>query len=155
MTRRLVLSYVGIAVLVLLCLEIPLGLLYAHNERKGGEARLEHATEILAAFADEAIREGRPDRLRLLAAETAEQVGGRVVIVAPDGTVLATSHPLRAEESKPATLPEVRTALRGHAHVGLRTAVLGGVARLSIAVPIVYAFFQRQIQSGLTAGATK
>ena len=129
------LSYVGIAVLVLLCLEIPLGFLYAHNERKGVEGQLEHATEVLAAFADEAIREGRPDRLRLLAAETAEQVGGRVVIVGPAGTVLATSHPLYQEETNPAALAEVRTALRGHAHVGLRTAVLGGVPSLSIAVP--------------------
>jgi signal transduction histidine kinase len=134
-TRRLVLSYVSIAVLVLLCLEIPIGFLYAHNERKSVEGQLEHATEILAAFADEAIREGRPDRLRVLALETAEQVGGRVVILGPTGAVLAASHPLYDEETDPGALSEVRTALRGHAHVGVRTAMLGGVPSLSIAVP--------------------
>lgn len=135
MIRRLVLSYVTVAVVVLLCLQIPLGYLYGRFERERVEGQLEHSAEVLAAFADEAIREQRLGRLELLAAESAQQVGGRVVIVDHRGTLLSSSHSLHPEESRPAGLPEIQSALRGRAHIGVRTAVVGGVQSLSVAVP--------------------
>jgi signal transduction histidine kinase len=135
MIRRLVLSYVTVAVLVLLCLEIPLGYLYGRFERERVEGQLEHSAEVLAAFADEAIREGRLDDLAVLATESAQQIGGRVVIVDRRGALLSASHPLHREEARPGSLPEVQSALRGRAHIGIRTSMLGGVQSLSVAVP--------------------
>ncbi|MEV1286550.1 HAMP domain-containing sensor histidine kinase [Micromonospora sp. NPDC049679] len=135
MTRRLVLSYVTVAVVVLLCLEIPLGYLYARAERERLEGQVEHSAEVVGALADEAIRDGQLDRLDLLAAESAEQFGGRVVIVDGEGALLSSSHPLRTEEAQPAALPEIQAALRGQAHIGIRTSVIGGVKSLSVGVP--------------------
>lgn len=135
MIRRLVLSYVTVAVLVLLCLEIPLGYLYGRFERERVEGQLEHSAEVLAAFADETIRNGQLDGLAVLAAESAGQIGGRVVIVDSQGALLSSSHPLHAEELRPGALPEVQSALRGQAHIGIRHSVVGGVPSLSVAVP--------------------
>ncbi|WP_326549837.1 sensor histidine kinase [Micromonospora sp. NBC_01813] len=144
MTRRLVASYVGVALVVLLLLEIPLGYLYGLSEHRRVETELEHSAEVLAAFVDETVREdahpaggpGHGDRLRLLAVETAGQVGGRVDIVDRTGVLLASSDPAAAAGTALGDLPEIRTALRSDRHVGIRTGDVDGVESLSVAVPV-------------------
>ncbi|TFH18782.1 MAG: two-component sensor histidine kinase, partial [Acidimicrobiales bacterium] len=50
MTKRLLLSYLTITLVVLLLLEIPLGLFYAQREQGRLEADLEHDANVIATL---------------------------------------------------------------------------------------------------------
>ena len=55
MTRRLVWSYLAIALLVLVVLEIPLGIVFARSERRNLVAELKHDALALGAIAEETL----------------------------------------------------------------------------------------------------
>ena len=48
MTRRLLLSYVSLTVLVVVTLEVPLAVIYAHSERQDLNAQAERAAGAVA-----------------------------------------------------------------------------------------------------------
>ena len=54
MTRRLLLSYLTVAVVVLVLLEVPLGMFYAQRERERVTAGLEHDASVLASIYEDA-----------------------------------------------------------------------------------------------------
>ncbi|MFJ8104763.1 ATP-binding protein [Streptomyces sp. NPDC096132] len=138
MTRRLLLSYLTLAALLLLCLEIPLGFVYSRAERERVINAAKDEAESVSAFASLSVSAGRaaqdlPER----AAHCAERIGGKVLIVDQAGALLATSHPLSAsEESRLASWPGIAAALRGTATADVRTSTIGGVEYLAVATPV-------------------
>ncbi|WP_327314913.1 sensor histidine kinase [Streptomyces sp. NBC_01235] len=138
MTRRLLLSYLTLAALVLVCLEIPLGFVYSRGERERVINAAKDEAESVSAFASLSISAGRaaqdlPER----AAHCAERIGGKVLIVDENGSLLATSHPLTgSEESELASWPGIAAALRGTATADVRTSTIGGVQYLAVATPV-------------------
>ncbi|ULR50492.1 sensor histidine kinase [Streptomyces deccanensis] len=140
MTRRLLLSYLSLAALVLLGLEIPLGFVYSRAERERIVNSANNEAESVAAFAALSLAAHRPDELAERARHCAERIGGKVVIVDADGELLASSHSLSAEEKESlASLPEISSALRGRATTDVRTTTTGGVHYLSVAAPVGHA----------------
>ncbi|UUU34053.1 HAMP domain-containing histidine kinase [Streptomyces sp. CA-210063] len=137
MTRRLLLSYLSLAALVLLGLEIPLGFVYSRAERERIVNSANDEAESVAAYAALSLAAHRRDELVERARHCAERIGGQVVIVDADGKLLASSHSLPdGEEQTLASLPEISAALRGHATTDVRTTTTGGVHYLSVAAPV-------------------
>lgn len=91
MTRRLLLSYLGLALLVLAGLEIPLGYIYARGEVSRASQSVERDASMLAEVAEEHIEKGDLDELPDVVGNYAERTGGRSVVVDREGTVLADS----------------------------------------------------------------
>ncbi len=138
MTRRLLLSYLTLAALVLLCLEIPLGFVYSRGERERVVGAARDEAESVSAYAALTLATGRAERdLPERVAHCAARIGGTVVVVDGAGALLATSHPLSGEvtRSLPAR-PGIAAALRGPSTADVRTSTIGGVEYLSVAAPM-------------------
>ncbi len=138
MTRRLLLSYLSLAALVLLCLEIPLGFVYSRGERERVITLAKDEAESVSAYAALSLAAGRAERdLPGRVAHCAARIGGQVVVVDGAGAPLATSHPLTPQTSGAlASRPGIAAALRGTATVDVRTSTIGGVQYLSVAAPV-------------------
>ncbi|MCD7439765.1 HAMP domain-containing histidine kinase [Streptomyces lincolnensis] len=138
MTRRLLLSYLGLAALLLLCLEIPLGFVYSRGERERVVNAAKDEAESVSAYAALSLAAGRAERdLPGRVAHCAARIGGKVVIVDGSGTPLATSHPLTPDASRAlASRPGIVAALRGTSTADVRTSTIGGVQYLSVAAPV-------------------
>ncbi|MDH6627611.1 signal transduction histidine kinase [Streptomyces sp. LBL] len=138
MTRRLLLSYLSLAALVLLCLEIPLGYLYSRGERERVITVAEDEAESVSAYASLSLAAGRAERdLPGRVAHCAARIGGQVVVVDSVGAPIATSHQLTPDASRAlASRPGIVAALRGTSTVDVRTSTIGGVQYLSVAVPV-------------------
>ncbi|MFE7760698.1 sensor histidine kinase [Streptomyces sp. NPDC057438] len=140
MTRRLLLSYLSLAALVLLCLEIPLGFVYSRAERERIVNSANDEAESVAAYTALSLAAGRQDELAERARHCAERIGGKVVIVGADGRLLASSHALSDDEEKTLpSQPEISAALRGRATTDVRTTTTGGVHYLAVAAPVGHA----------------
>jgi signal transduction histidine kinase len=136
MTRRLLLTYLTFALLILIALEIPLGYVYHRSEQQHAFGQLEHDAEVLAAFVDTALRNGQPAQVELLAHESAQRLGGHVDVVDARGVLLSSTHPEKHPPSSLAAEPDIRTVLTARGQISTRTAELGGVQVMSVAVPI-------------------
>jgi signal transduction histidine kinase len=90
-TRRLVLSYVAVAILILVVLEVPLGLVAARHERGLAAGEAQRDATSLSVAAGEAIEHGRPGDLATVASRYQAQTGGEVAIVNAAGQTLARS----------------------------------------------------------------
>lgn len=140
MTRRLLLSYLSLAALVLLGLEIPLGFVYSRAERERIVNSANDEAESVAAYAALSLAADRQDELVERARHCAERIGGKVVIVDADGKLLASSHSLSDDEEQAlSSQPEISAALRGRATTDVRTTTTGGVHYLSVAAPVGHA----------------
>ncbi len=133
MIRRLPLSYLAFALLILVCLELPMGYIFARGERLQMVGELEHQAEILGAYADSAIRNGEHHLLDTFARQGAEKLGGDVLVVDQNGGVLASSRSLAGENLREA--PELVAALSGSGTIGVRAMERDGTQFLSVAVP--------------------
>jgi signal transduction histidine kinase len=137
MTRRLLVSYLSLAALVLLCLEIPLGFVYSRAERERATNAAHEEAEAISDYAAISLSYGRPGDLSTQVAACAERIGGRVLVVNAEGTLLATSHPLGPQQQADlAERPEISTALRGDDGADVHTSTVGGVSWLSVGVPV-------------------
>ncbi|WP_406469479.1 HAMP domain-containing histidine kinase [Streptomyces hirsutus] len=112
MTRRLLLSYLSLTMLVLLGLEVPLGYFYARGEisRFTGDGR--HSAELLAQVLEVRVERRAAAEVPALAADFARENGGRVVVVDDTGRVLADSHDAVAAGTDLSAEPDIATALR-------------------------------------------
>lgn len=88
MRRRLVVSYVTVAAVILLALEVPLGLVYSRHEHDVAGAGVVHDATALASLADEGIERRSPVDLEAVASRYRTAVMGDVVIVDRTGTVV-------------------------------------------------------------------
>ncbi|PWG09392.1 two-component sensor histidine kinase [Streptomyces sp. V2] len=138
MTRRLLLSYLTLAALVLLCLEIPLGYVYSGAERERVVNLAKDEAESVAAYASLSILTGNAAQdLPARAAHCAQRIGGKVLIVDAQGALLASSHPLTGtEESNLAAWPGIAAALQGAATADVRTSTIGGVQYVAASAPV-------------------
>jgi signal transduction histidine kinase len=91
MTRRLVLSYMGLALLILLILEIPLAVLAGRHERDLTASQVAREAVGLAAVASEDVEQGRTADLAAILDRYRARTGGEVTVVDAAGQVLATA----------------------------------------------------------------
>ncbi len=129
MRRRLLLSYLSLAIVALVLLEVPLGVSYARSQRGDQLTRLEHDAANVGSFAQDAVQGGLTERLRTYAHNYEEEVDTQIVIVDRKGAVLADP-----SDDLPTSLgsrPEIAQALSGRASRG----TAGGL--LYAAAPVV------------------
>lgn len=133
MTRRLVLSYLAITVVVLLMLQIPLGLFYAQRERERLAADVEHDANVIATLYEDDLEADRP--LDPTPADVYEdRTGARVVVVDNDGiSQVDTGDDVPRDFS---TRPEIATALEGTGSSGARSSATLDTELLFVAVPV-------------------
>ncbi|MEW2259517.1 HAMP domain-containing sensor histidine kinase [Streptomyces sp. NPDC047869] len=112
MTRRLLLSYLALAILVLAGLELPLGWIYARAEISRASQGVERDASMLAEVTEENIEEGNLDALPDVVGDYATRTGGRVVVTDRQGIVLADSDPSGRTGISLAVEPDIARALR-------------------------------------------
>ena len=133
MTRRLLLSYLIVAAIVLLILEVPLAFFYEQRENARLGVYVERDATALASYYEDALEQG--DRLDpAYATRYAARTGARVVIVNKAGISLVdTAGPAQRDFS---SRPELRTALTGRVAAGTRHSNTLKTDLLYVAVPI-------------------
>ena len=140
MTRRLLLSYLSLTIVVLAMLEVPLGFVNARGERAQLSAKVERDAVTVASLAESTVEgdTGTSDlpALKALARRYAADTGARVVIVDDQGVALVDSAPLAPGRRTFATRPEFRAALNGDVATGVRSSSTLGYDILYVAVPI-------------------
>ena len=137
MTRRLVLSYLAIALLVLTILEIPLGVVVARSERRNLVAELKHDALALGAIAEETLAGHQERDLQAVVRSYEQRTDGRVLITDRRGRLVADSSVGGAPSGNDySTRPEIRTALRGREAVGSRRSDTLDTDLTFVAVPI-------------------
>jgi signal transduction histidine kinase len=132
-TKRLLLSYLTITLIVLLMLEIPLGLFYAQRERERLAADVEHDANVIATLYEDDLEAGTS--LDPAAAYTyQDRTGARVVVVDSAGiSQVDTAAPPNRDFS---TRPEIEAALEGMRTTGTRTSETLDTDLLYVAVPV-------------------
>lgn len=140
MTRRLLLSYLSLTVVILAMLEVPLGFVNARGERAQLSAKVERDAVTVASLAESTVERDTATSdlpaLKALARRYAADTGARVVIVDKAGVALVDSAPLAPGRRTFATRPEFRTALNGDVATGVRGSDTLGYSILYVAVPI-------------------
>ncbi|WP_127500536.1 sensor histidine kinase [Actinoplanes solisilvae] len=132
MTRRLLVTYVSFALLILLGLEMPLGYAQQRNERQQAFEQLEHDAEVLAAYIDSALAVNDMPQVDVLARESAERLGGRVDVMDVHGDLVASSH----SAGVPSSHSDIEEVLQGQGRVSARTPETAGVRMMSVAVAL-------------------
>jgi signal transduction histidine kinase len=137
--RRLLLGYLGLTLVVLLALEVPLGIQNARTERRDLESKVEHDATSLASIAQTALRtrsRGQLSALAAVAANYANETGGRVLVVGNNGTALIDTAPTGAGRESFKSRPEIAAALQGRVAEGTRLSSTLHKRLLYVAVPI-------------------
>lgn len=139
MTRRLLLGYLGIALFVLVALEVPLGIQNQRNERRDVEVKVERDATVLSSYAEDAVQTGNRAQLGDVARYAyayARSAGTRVVIVDTQGKVLVDTSARVAGRESFASRPEIAAALRGRVASGIRHSATLNANLLFVAVPV-------------------
>jgi signal transduction histidine kinase len=140
MTRRLLLSYLSLTIVVLAMLEVPLGFVNARGERAQLSAKVERDAVTFASLAESTVEgdtgTSHLQALKALARSYAADTGARVVIVDDQGVALVDSAPLGPGRRSFATRPEFQAALNGDVATGVRGSSTLGYDILYVAVPI-------------------
>jgi len=138
-SRRLLLGYLALTVVVLAALEVPLAIVNARNERNDLTAKVERDAFVLASLVEDVLPQGGPVATRTvqrLANEYQAKTGARVVVTDRRGRAVADSRPTQAHEVDFATRPEVAAALRGQTRSGTRPSSTLHTRLLYVAVPV-------------------
>lgn len=133
MTRRLLLSYLTITVIVLLVLEVPLARFYQQRETGRLTVNVERDANVVAGLYEDALEAGTPLD-RTIAAKYAAHTGVRVVIVNPKGVSLVDTAGRTHRDFS--TRPEFLTALSGEHTTGIRHSDTLNTDLLYVATPI-------------------
>ena len=113
MTRRLLVSYIGLALLILVMLEIPLAVLAQRHERDLSANQAAREAAGLAGLAIEGLERERAADLVALANTYRSSTGGEVAIVGRKGAVLASSSQDADTDATTEWVGLVRSALAG------------------------------------------
>jgi len=139
MTRRLVATYLVLAAVVLVALEIPLGVVYQRTQRRDAQERVQRDAVSISALVEDALQEGSvpgDPALTRVAERDAASTDSRVVVVGADGRLLADSaSSANLGRDVAATRPEIARALRGGVASGQIAETLG-TELLYVAVPV-------------------
>ncbi|HMQ26672.1 MAG TPA: HAMP domain-containing protein, partial [Acidimicrobiales bacterium] len=136
MTRRILLGYLSLTLLVLLVLEVPLGISYARRQIDELTFDVERDAVALASLSEDVLEGTQDLDLQAVAETYQERTGGRVVIVDEQGDVVADSDPLRPGERSFASRPEIDVALGGRVATGTRYSDSLDQNLLYVAVPV-------------------
>ena len=144
MTRRLIISYLAVTLVVLLLLELPLAVFYAQRELERLTSAVERDATVVASIYEDDLEAGRTlDPNPALRYE--QRTGARVVVVDSRGiSLIDTEQPLQRDFS---TRPEIATALTGARSVGTRVSETLGTELLYVAIPVA--------SSGVVHGALR
>lgn len=138
MTRRLLLSYLSVAVFVLLVLEVPLGISYARAERERLLTSIERDAQVVGSLVEDQLQFGAAavdPRIE----DYPQRSGSRVLIVDRAGrTVYDSDAPddPDALDRDYSTRPEIADALAGRRSTGTRPSETLGHDLLYVAVPV-------------------
>ncbi|MBI4932847.1 MAG: HAMP domain-containing protein [Actinobacteria bacterium] len=133
MTRRLLVSYLAVTLVVLLMLEIPLAIVYSQRELERLTAGVERDATVIAAIYEDDLEAGRTLDTGPAERYTA-RTGGRVVVVDDRGiSLIDTEQPAQRDLS---TRPEIATALTGQRTSGRRSSETLGTDLLYVALPV-------------------
>ena len=133
MTRRLLVSYLVITLVVLTLLEVPLGIFYAQRERDRFTSDVERDASVLATIYEDDL-EGRRMPSAAAADRYEDRTGARVVVV--DDAGLSVVDTGAAVDRDFSTRPEVATALKGTRASGIRRSDTLHRSLLYVAVPV-------------------
>ena len=116
MTRRLLISYLSLAVVVLAMLEVPLGFINARGERAQLTAKVERDAVTIASLAESTVEgeiaTSNLPALKALGTRYAADTGARVVITNREGVALVDPSPAGPGRRSFATRPESVTRRR-------------------------------------------
>ena len=140
MTRRLLISYLSLAIVVLAMLEVPLGFINARNERDRLTSKVERDAVSIASLAESTMEGDAPKStmpaIKALAGRYTADTGARVVITDRKGVAVVDTAPPAPGVRSFASRPEFRSALHGDVATGIRHSVTLGYDLLYVAVPI-------------------
>jgi signal transduction histidine kinase len=139
MRRRLVATYIALALVVLLALAIPLGIELARTQRRELASDVERDAFALASLLEDRVPpHGSRDVavIRALARAYAQDSGTRVVVLGSGGRALVDTAPAEPGERSFASRPEIVQALRGIVAQGSRPSHTLRQTLLYVAVPI-------------------
>ncbi len=147
MRRRLLASYLAVAILVLALLEIPLAISYAENERQDLGDKVERDAVALATLVEDSLEHGTavPAQVRGVVGDYGRDTGGRVVVVDAAGRALVDTAPTGSRDFS--SRPEIAKALSGEIATGTRRSETLGADLLYVAVPVA--------SSGVVHGAVR
>ena len=139
MTRRLVATYLILAAVVLVALEVPLGIVHARSQRDDLQTRVERDAVALGALVEDTLQDGAAPGNQVLLRVVdryAASTGARAVIVGPTGRLLADSDGARALSRDFSSRPEIASALEGEVATGTRRSETLDQNLLYVAVPV-------------------
>lgn len=113
MTKRLLCSYIALAVLILVALEVPLGLLARSRELAALGNYAQRNATALSVVAGEYLEHGRAKGLSVIAARYRSTAGGEVDVIGPGGVLLTRADPDHDHDPISAIRAEVSSALSG------------------------------------------
>ena len=147
MKRRLLAGYLGVAVLVLVLLEVPLAISYARAERQALTDKVERDAVALASLVEDSLERGAPvpARVRRIAQDYGVDTSARVLVTDDRGRRLVDSAPNGTTDF--ASRPEIARALSGEIATGTRSSRTLGADLLYVAVPVA--------SSGVVHGAIR
>ena len=140
---RLLVAFAYVLVLVIVALLVPLALNLSRRVDAEVRSEAKGQAQLLAAFASGRLDERA--QLKRLAVNSANEIGGRVIVVGGDGRLLADS--AGSGRGSYASRPEIADALRGDPTQGERHSDSLDEDLLYTAVPVVSA--------GRTEGAVR
>jgi len=136
-TRRILVSYLLMSLLILVMLTVPLGRNFADRERERLLTAIERDGRVLAAEADDAFETGDFRSLPPLVERYVDETGGRAVMVDAAGQSVIDSDDLGGPARDFSTRPEIAAALQGRYITGERASVTLGESLVYVAVPVV------------------
>ena len=136
MTRRILVSYLLMTLLISATLTIPLGLTFAARERDRLFTAIERDARVLAAESDDSFENLDFSPLPALARSYVRQTGGRVVMVDQRGRSVVDSADLGGAPRDFSTRPEIATALRGRFTSGARSSTTLGTSIAYVVIPV-------------------
>ena len=132
---RLLLAFAYVLVLVIVALEVPLALNLSRRVDAEIKSEAQGQAQLLSAGASGRFDE--PDQLESLVERSARDLGGRVIVVDDEGTLLADSSQGSDLDASYASRPEIARALAGRPSQGTRRSESLDKDLLFTAVPIV------------------
>ncbi|WP_020659085.1 sensor histidine kinase [Amycolatopsis benzoatilytica] len=138
MTRRLLLSYLTITVLVLAVLVLPLGLTFANHESDVLLTGIERDAHAVASLVEDNLEAGTAPRIGALL-EQYRGTGGRIVVTDPKGVGVADSDAVTGSPEDFSTRPEIAAALSGKRAEGVRWSQTLGHNLMYVALPVTSA----------------
>ena len=147
MKQRFLAGYVGVAVLVLVLLELPLAISYARAERQSLTDKVQRDTVALASLVEDSLEQGAPvpARVQRIARDYGVDTGARVLVTDDRGRPLVDSTPNGTRDFS--SRPEIARALNGEIATGTRSSRTLGTDLLYVAVPVA--------SSGVVHGAVR